>query len=247
MEQRTNEWHLSRKGMLTASEIYLLLGNHKEQMTEEELALWKEKNPKSRVTTKDVPFSDGTYTYLNRKIAERFMPDNAYLEYIDGKQIRNRAVEHGEFWEPDARRRYISEMGYEVYEVGFITLDGFDDICGGSPDGIVRYENGIIEIKCPYNPEVHQDYLLFEKPEELKEYNLQYYAQIQLNIIATNSTFGDFVSFDPRTSRSKQLKVLRIPKDEEMCAELISRISLAKDYFLDRIERINNVKTIIKN
>ena len=93
MIQRTDEWFLARKGMMTASEIYLLLNNHKEQMTEEELAAYKEANPKSRVTTKEVPFSDGTFTWLNHKVAERFMPDNAFLEYIELNNVSNRAMQ----------------------------------------------------------------------------------------------------------------------------------------------------------
>ncbi len=39
--QRCDEWYMLRKGKVTASEIYVILGNHKEDMTEEELALAK--------------------------------------------------------------------------------------------------------------------------------------------------------------------------------------------------------------
>lgn len=231
--------------MMTASEIYLLLNNHKEQMTDEELAAYKEANPKSRVTTKEVPFSDGTYTWLNHKVAERFMPDNAFLEYIELNNVSNRAMQHGTFWEDEARKRYAERMSYEVFEVGFIPLRGYEKFAGGSPDGMIREEKGLIEIKCPFTPETHQDYLLFEQPEDLKEYNLQYYAQMQLNILVTECDFCDFVAFDPRTSASKQLKVLRIPKDEEMCKTLIERIELAKEYQKERIEKINNAKITI--
>ena len=246
MEQRSREWFLSRKGKMTASEIYLLLNNHKEAMTEEELAAFKAANPKSRVTTKESPFSDGTFTWLNRKVAEYFMPDDAFLEDNELKQVNNRAVQHGELWEPDARQRYAREMGYEVYEVGFIPLKGYEQFAGGSPDGMVREEPGIIEIKCAWNSEVHQDYLLFEKPEDLKEYNLQYYVQCQMNMVVTDTTFCDFVAFDPRTSKSKQLKVLRILKDEEMCTLLLQRIELAKKYYRQRMEKLDNIQTIIK-
>ncbi len=246
MEQRSREWFLARKGKMTASEIYLLLNNHKEPMTEEELAAFKAANPKSRVTTKEVPFSDGTFTWLNRKVAEYYMPDDAFIEDNELKQVNNRAVQHGEFWESDARERYALEMGYEVYEVGFIPLKGFEQFAGGSPDGMIRQENGLVEIKCAWNPEVHQDYLLFEKPEDLKEYNLQYYAQMQMNIIVTGCDFCDFVAFDPRTSQDKQLKVLRIPKDEEMCSTLLDRIALAKEYYKQRMDKLNNIQTIIK-
>ena len=244
--QRTREWFLDRRGKMTASEIYLLLNNRKVPMTDDELAAFKAANPKSRVTTKEAPFSDGTFTWLNRKVAEYFMPDEAFLEDIELKQLNSRAVQHGEFWEPEARNRYAQEMGYEVYEVGFIPLKGYENFCGGSPDGMIRQEPGIIEIKCAWNPEVHQDYLLFEKPQDLKEYNLQYYAQMQLNIIITECLFCDFVAFDPRTSHSKQIKILRIPKDEEMCDTLLQRIDLAKEYYKERIGKLNKIQTIIK-
>ena len=246
MEQRSREWFLARKGRMTASEIYLLLNNHKEPMNEEELAAFKAANPKSRTTTKEVPFSDGTFTWLNKKVAELYMPDDAFIEDNEQKQVYNKAVQYGEFWEPDARNRYAEAMGYEVYEVGFIPLKGYELFAGGSPDGMIREEQGLIEIKCAWNPDVHQDYLLFEKPEDLKEYNIQYYVQTQMNIIVTDCQFCDFVAFDPRTSHSKQLKVLRIPKDNEICDLLMQRIDLARDYYRERIERLDRIKTIIK-
>lgn len=246
MEQRSREWFLARKGRMTASEIYLLLNNHKEAMTEEELAAYKAANPKSRVTTKECPFSDGTFTWLNRKVAEYYMPDDAFIEDNELKQVNNRAVQHGEFWESEARAQYMKAMDYTVYEVGFIPLKGFEQFAGGSPDGMIREEQGLIEIKCAWNPEVHQDYLLFTKPDDLKEYNMQYYVQCQMNMIVTDCLFCDFVAFDPRTSKSKQLKVLRIPKDEEICKLLKERITLARDYYKQRMEQLDNVQTIIK-
>jgi len=244
--QRTREWFLSRKGRMSASEIYLLLSNHKEPMTDEELAAHHAANPKSRVTTKEVPFSDGTFTWLNRKVAEYYMPDEAFLEDVELKQLNSKAVQHGEFWESKARDEYAKAMNYEVYEVGFIPLKGYENFCGGSPDGMIREETGIIEIKCAWNADVHQDYLLFTAPDDLREYNLQYYCQCQMNMLVTDTTFCDFVAFDPRTSPSKQLKILRIPRDEEMCSLLMQRIALAKEYYRTRMQQLDNIQTIIK-
>lgn len=246
MEQRSKEWFLARKGKITASECYVLLNNHKEPMTVEELAEYKAANPKSRVTTKEVPFSDGTFTYLNKKIAEYYMPDDAFIEDNELKQIGNRATQHGELWEPTARTRYAELMGYEVFEMGFIPLKGYEKFAGGSPDGAIREEKGIIEIKCPWNGEVHQDYLLFTSPMDLKEYNLQYYVQMQMNMIVTETDFCDFISFDPRTSKNLQLKVLRIPRDEIMCKQLMNRIELAKQYYKERMEKLDNAQMIVK-
>lgn len=243
MEQRTPEWYLARKGKITASEVVNLLGNHKERMSAEELAGYRIANPKSKVTTKDVPFNDSTYTYLNRKVAELYMDDMAFLEDADAKQINTRALSHGIMYEAQAVQEYESVTGNRVQQAGFIPLRGFEDICGGSPDGII--EDGIIEVKCPWNSEVHLDYCLLTSPEELMELRPQYYAQIQLNILVTGSKFGDFVSFDPRITTDLRLKVLRIPKDATYCKLLLDRIALANLYIYDRIDAINQTQLII--
>ena len=110
---------------------------------------------------------------------------------------------------------------------------------------------GIIEIKCPFNPAVHLKHFLFEKPEDLKEDNLQYYTQCQYNMICVEREFGyhadfcDFISYDPRTSKSKQLKVLRIPADKEMQKMLLERTMLAVEYLRSQIEKINKMEAII--
>lgn len=113
--------------------------------------------------------------------------------------------------------------------------------------------NGIIEIKCPFNPTIHLRHYLYEVPEDLKTDNLQYYVQTQYNMICVEREFGykvdycDFISYDPRTSKSKQLKVLRIPADKEMQKLLIERTELAVSYLRDQVERINNMESIINH
>lgn len=249
--QRTREWYLARKGMITASECYVLLNNRKEAMTEEELKAWKEANPKSRVTTKEVPFSTGTFSYLDDKISERYMPDEAYLEYLEECRYETKAMQWGTFWEDTARNRYAEATGFEILDAPFLTMRNYEKFAGGSPDGIIRNEGGIIEIKCPYNPTVHLRHYLYETPEDLKEDNLQYYVQCQMNMLVsslefeTEYGFCDFISFDPRTSKSKQLKVLRLPADKEVWKELILRMQLAIDYEREQINKINSIQNII--
>ena len=248
--QRTEDWYLARKGKLTASEIYILLANHKEDMTEAEIEQFKKENPKSRVRTKEVPFSQGTFTYLDGKIAEMFMPENAFLEYVEDNAPHSRAMDWGTLMEDSARNRYQEETGNEVLDAPFIPLKGYANFAGGSPDGIIR-TGGIIEVKCPFSPAVHIKHFLYETADELREDNLQYYAQCQYNMICveretgTEIPFCDFISYDPRISKSKQLKVLRIPKDEEIQKRLLERTELAVQYFKEKINQINNVKTIV--
>ena len=250
--QRTREWYLARKAKITASECYVLLNNSKVPMTEEELAAYKAANPKSRVTTKEVPFSQSTYTYLDEKIAEAYMPDNAFIEFTEDYKYDTKAMQWGTYWEEEARNRYSQEMGYEVLDAPFIPLKGFEKHAGGSPDGIVRGEKGIIEIKNPFNPATHLKYYQLEKPEDLLNEVPQYYVQCVYNMICVERELGeridfcDFISFDARTSASKQLKVLRIPKDETMETLLIERTDLAVQYMKQQFEKINNIQNIIK-
>lgn len=255
--QRNREWYLARKGKITASECYVLLNNSKVAMTEDELAEWKKANPKSRVTTKEVPFSSGTYTYLDEKIAEMYMPDNSFIEYMEECKFETKAMQWGTFWEDEARKKYSEATGFEILDAPFIALKEFENFAGGSPDGIIRLleensgTNGIIEIKCPFNPAVHMRHFLFEKPEDLKEDNLQYYVQCQYNMVCVEREFGykvdfcDFISYDPRTSKSKQLKVLRIPADTEIQKLLVERTGIAVSYLREQIDRINNMPSII--
>lgn len=255
--QRNREWYLARKGKITASECYVLLNNSKVAMTEDELSEWKKANPKSRVTTKEVPFSSGTYTYLDEKIAEMYMPDNSFIEYMEECKFETKAMQWGTFWEDEARKKYSEATGFEILDAPFIALKEFENFAGGSPDGIIRLleensgTNGIIEIKCPFNPAVHMRHFLFEKPEDLKEDNLQYYVQCQYNMVCVEREFGykvdfcDFISYDPRTSKSKQLKVLRIPADTEIQKLLVERTGIAVSYLREQIDRINNMPSII--
>ena len=226
MEQRTDEWYLARKGKMTASEIFQVLSS-------------------ARSKSGASPFSGTATTWLNHKVAERFMPAAAFLEDMELRQMKGAAIRHGETFEAEARNKYAEKMGYEVYEVGFIDMPGNEDFCGGSPDGMIREEEGIIEIKCPFNGEVHQDYLMMETPDELKSYNLQYYSQMQYNMMVTETKFCDFISYDPRTDEDLCMKVLRIPYDKEFCDNLSERIEMAKTYIVERMNAINNSKTTV--
>jgi hypothetical protein len=228
--------------------------DHKEPMTEEELAEWKKLNPKSRVTTKTVPFSDATFTYLDRKVMEHYLPinstseeaRNAVDEYIEEHSFSNRAMEFGTFWESTARNRYAEMMGYEVFEVGFVPYEKYPNLAGASPDGMIREEKGGCEIKCPFTMEKHLQHLLYESPQDLKENEDDYYWQCYMAMLVTGCEFWDFVSFNPYISKSKQLKVLRIKRDEDEINLLKERIDLAVEYFKAQFRKIDVIQTIIK-
>jgi len=228
--QRTNEWLLQRKGHITASEVEKILVGSKK---------------------KDEVFGQTALSYLDGKVAELYMPDNAYLEYLDMFGVENKAMRWGSAWEDTAREQYCLTMGYEIEDSPFIPLAGYEKLAGGSPDGLNRDEAAIVEFKCPANPAIHFRHFLYEKPDDLLSDNRQYYCQCQFNMIAAEAILGekvrfcDFVSYDPRVSKSKQLKVLRLPADEEMQATLRERVRLAVEYMRSQIEKIDAMAAVI--
>ena len=80
----------------------------------------------------------------------------------------------------------------------------------------------------------------------MKENEEEYYWQCMANILFTGTEFCDFVSYCPYVSKSKQIKILRIYRNEEDIKLLTDRISLAIQYMKDRIDNIKNIQTIIK-
>lgn len=248
------DWKRQRLGKITASEISCLMKDHKESMTDEELAAYKAANPKSRTTTKVVPFSDATFTYLNRKVMENYLPlssesvdaINAVNEYIEEHSISNAAMRWGTFWEDDARNRYAEEMGYEIEQVGFIPYEKYPNLMGVSPDGLNKTENGGCEFKCPFSLEKHLQHLMYQTPQDLKDNEEEYYWQCYANMLVTGRDFWDFVSFNPYISYSKQLKVLRLHRDENEINLLKERIDLAVEYMRVKMQELDNVVKIIK-
>lgn len=252
IEQRSSEWLKQRIGCITASEFHYLMKNHKEDvpLTDDEIEAYKAEHPRAKniPTCKklDMPFSDATYTYLNRKIMERYIPQGDVLdEYIEERQISNRAMDYGTLMESSARSRYAEETDSEVIEVGFVPLDGFEKFCGASADGIVRSKDGGIEIKCPFLIEHHLEYLLMKNPEDLLALKPEYYWQVCLNMLVWDRKWWDFVSYCPYVSKSKQMKILRIYRDKDIDKEIIKRVGLAVDYMRSKIEQIDKVETKI--
>lgn len=254
MEQRSEEWRRLRLGKLTASEIYVLMNDRTEKMTDEELAAYKAANPKSKASTKKVPFSDSTFSYLNRLVMENYLPllsqsqdaINAVDEYIEQHMYSSRSTSHGTFWEDSARSRYAEAMGYEVLQVGFVPYDKYPNLAGASPDGMIRQEEGGVEIKCPFTLEKHFQHFLYTSHHELKAEEPQYYWQCVMGMLVTDAHFWDFVSFNPYVSKSKQMKILRIPRDEADIQLISDRIDLAADYMKQKFQELDNIQTIIK-
>lgn len=119
---------------------------------------------------------------------------------------QNAAMAWGTEHEPYARIAYEAHTGLIVQEVGFIKHPTL--MAGCSPDGLVE-DNGLVEIKAPYQSAVHIDALLggIVPPEHI--------PQIMGQLWLTGREYCDFVSYDSRLPERLQLFVYRVHRDEK--------------------------------
>lgn len=211
--QRTTEWYLARKGMITASEIVNILVKSK---------------------SKDEVFGKTAISYLNEKIAERFMDSEQFIYYNEDVKRSTPAMKWGNEYEDTAREVYEMATGNTVMDEPFQKLKGFEEFVGGSPDGRLSTMDGIIEIKCPYNPAVHLEHVSWKEPKDLLAGNPQYYAQVQANMLITGTNYCDFISYSPLYRNRLDLSVLRVPRDEDYLKNLQERIELAVEYIKEK-------------
>jgi exodeoxyribonuclease (lambda-induced) len=212
--QRTKEWHNARKGKITASGVYELMTSGK---------------------GKDEVFGKTAMGYL----LERFTSGMVDEEPIITSQAMQWGIDNEDRAKEVYREMYADTWGSkqaEVEEFGFIDKGHY----GCSPDGIiVDYEAdegkmlvGCVEIKCPFDSSLHVEMLLTNDiPAQWKN---KHYAQIQMQMLITNTRWCDYVSYDPRIRDwDKKIKVIRIDRDDKFITELEMRLEKAKGIFAE--------------
>lgn len=210
--QRTPEWYSQRLFRFTSSELDNLLSE-----------------PKTKADKEAGTLSESSKSYVYDKISE-YITNGTILDY---KELNTKEIRWGEKYEDEARCKYEDQTGNKVDLCGFFP---YRDYFGGSPDGLVGDE-GMIEIKCPYNGSVHVRYMLLKTQEDLKRLKRDYYAQIQGNFIVTGRKWCDFISYDPRVQNPVlSLKILRVERDEPFI-----------DFCIKQLEKANRYKEEIKN
>jgi predicted phage-related endonuclease len=130
-------------------------------------------------------------------------------EILSGRprhSVSSQSLSWGTEAERFAIQAYELDRGVFVEESGFIVHPEFDYI-GGSPDGLVG-NDGLIEIKCPHDEQVHIGTWLDGMPTD-------HIPQVQGNLMVTGRKWLDFISYDPRQSERFQLYVQRIGRDDE--------------------------------
>jgi predicted phage-related endonuclease len=216
-----SEWHKKRLGKLTSSRFDDMM---------------------ARGRGKDDKFGRAALVYIFEKVAE--LLTNAPHE------VSSKAMEWGTDMEATAISRYEELTGLKVFPADFYPLGEF---AGGTPDGMVEDEmetirmveingifiqangpEGIIEVKCPFNPANHAETLINNEVPE------KHYLQIQGNLLVTGRWWCDFISYDPRVQEeSLQIFIKRVYRDEPA-------IKAIQDRILEVAEKVKNLYNQLK-
>lgn len=202
--QGSPEWHASRCGDVTASCFGKLAGNARS----------------------GGGFSQTAQTYLTQVMAER-------LTGVPQDEIQSKYLDHGNKYEHTARQLYQWHLSASqaLKQVGYVKHPSVK-FCGGSPDCLVG-EDGVLEIKCPYN--VHQHLANIEGDGTDSK---DYHWQMQGNLWITGRQWCDFVSFHPFVPEKLRFHVVRYERDEDLIEEIEERIPRALEQVAIRVKNI---------
>lgn len=157
---------------------------------------------------KKTKYGESTYkTRLRMELA---------IERLTGKSaspnFMNQAMQDGVEREPDARRLFEAITGKDVALCG--SFDHPEIVnTSASPDGIIRDEDAVLELKCPTHI-THAKNLLSETMPKNYEY------QVQWQIACTESEYAYFASYHPDFPKELRLKWVKVLRDNIMILEL---------------------------
>ena len=200
LKQGSKAWFNARLGKFTGSKVPDLMksGRGKEEWGLTALAVVRR-------------------VFVERDLSE--IGKELYVDELFGKSFRQ--TEWGNKYESYAREEFQKETGLDVVETHFELHPKYSFI-GGSFDGRVINipEKKIIEIKCPYDPLVHQANTELDEESMLKH---DYYPQIQCNIEVAGAESCYFISYDPRR-KTKGLYILEVKRDETFINNFLLRV-----------------------
>lgn len=177
---------------------------------------------------KKTKYGESTYkTRLRMELAiERITNTSA------SATVMNKAMHDGIEREPDARTLFEAVTGKEV------ALSGSHDHpeivnTSASPDGLLRGENAILEIKCPTHT-THAKNLMADGMDK------RYLFQVQWQIACTESTHGYFASYHPDFPPELRLKWVRVERDDEVIAQITDEVRKFDIEVEDLVAKIKN-------
>lgn len=217
-QDAVDNWLIKRHGMFTASKIDLLWAS----------------GAAGRL------FSPGGAGYIKKKAVEGL---TTLFEKPEMEQVKS--LLHGKVYEEPAINHYCrTSRNWDINYYG--TLEPvfllYNNDSGGSPDAQSGNKELLVEIKCPYNSEIHFDHLDFKDQFDLKEYNFNNYAQVQFLMMITGAKDAHWVSYDERfMDPSLKMKIVEIKPDIKFQNNLAVRIEMA---IKEKYKIINNKKSM---
>lgn len=169
-----------------------------------------------KIVFKKGKLTDKALKYIHSKVAEILTGEQSSFD--------NEATTWGHENEPKADEAFKQKTGIETKECGFQMVNEF---YGGSPDRLID-DDGLTEIKCPFNSANHIKHCSLKSVEDFKSECPEYYYQIQSNLNVTGRAYAFFISFDPRITQCP-LYVLLVKRNEDDIKEMNECLKVAVD------------------
>lgn len=191
-------------------------------------------NPRTKAAQYAGELSETAKSYLLEKLAELLTGQPA-------DRFQSAPTKWGTDWESEAfekampvvAERFGCAIGRPEGQFAFIE-HATEQHIGCSPDGVIGDE-GLLELKCPWNPVNHlRTVLSGEMPDK-------HAAQVQGSLWCTGRTWYAFCSYDPRLERSGvgALFVVRVARDDAYIErELAPRVTRFRDLLLEEHARL---------
>lgn len=195
----------SKLGVKRLEDKLTLLNSYSLSETKAQLKIALEDLQKSR-------FSDTCNSYIYEKVGE--------ILTMSPHMISGQAIDWGNEYEEAAIIRYEELNNVKIQRVGFLA---YSEMAGSSPDGLVG-EDGVLEIKAPFNPKNHAQSLVTQT-----FYNTDHEWQVQGHLLVTGRNWCDFVTYDPRVQdEALQFNCIRVKRDEEKIEAIKDRLEEVK-------------------
>lgn len=169
--------------------------------------------------------SKKTTGYQN--LIDKIIEERITGEQSEGTWSGNKWTERGHKLEPIAADDFEFNTFIETKIVGLVEYD-YWTVC--SPDRLIN-DDGLLQIKCPIF-KTQREYLRTNKVPG------NYYKQMQFELLVTGREYNIFYSYHPHLPA---LNIL-IKRDDEMIAEIVTRLNEAKDEVLKEIEYLKTIK-----
>ena len=173
------------------------------------------------------------------EVCKSYILEIAY-EIVTGESVGfsgNAATDWGTEHEEFAVLHYEGVKGTMVDPVGFCAHPT-NAYAGGSPDGLVD-NDGIIEVKCPYNGLNHAKNIVSN------DFVQSYQWQVQGNLWVTGRQWCDMISFDPRFEGAKKIHIVRVERSEQMIQQLEDRIDQAVVLLKEYLEKLGHEENLL--